>query len=87
MTAPDGGSDMDCEELVELVTDYLEAVLDPDTRARVERHLAGCDGCTAYLEQMRTTIVLLGQLPPDELDAPSRDRLLHLFRAWAGDAR
>ena len=53
---------MTCRELVALVTDYLEGALDPDDRARLERHLDACTGCHAYLGQMRATIWALGHL-------------------------
>ena len=48
-----------CQELVELVTAYLDGVLPAQERERVDLHLAGCDGCTAYMEQLRATIALL----------------------------
>ena len=48
--------DLPCQELVELVTDYLEDALDRDERARFERHLAECGHCEAYLDQIRVTI-------------------------------
>ena len=48
-----------CAEVVELVTDYLEDPLAPDARARVEKHLAGCDGCAEYLDQIVQTALLL----------------------------
>ena len=38
-----------------------------------EAHLAGCDGCTEYLEQMRTTIRLVGTLTPDDLSPGAED--------------
>jgi anti-sigma factor RsiW len=44
------------EEIVELVTDYLEGVLDPEMAAEVQAHLELCDGCATYVEQMRATI-------------------------------
>jgi anti-sigma factor RsiW len=49
---------MSCQELVELVTDYLEGALPPEDVARFEAHVAACPGCEAYLEQMRTTIAV-----------------------------
>ena len=58
---------LSCQELVELVTDYLEDVLPAPERARFDAHIAGCEHCTAYLEQMRTTIVLTGRLRVQEL--------------------
>jgi len=74
--------DMDCEELVELVTEYLEDALEASERTRLEEHLAGCDGCTVYLEQMRTTIRLTGMLTGDGIPAEGREALLRVFRAW-----
>jgi len=71
-----------CRELVELVTEYLEDALPPDVRARVEAHLSGCEGCTGYLEQMRTTILLTGKLREDDLTPRQRDELMRLFRDW-----
>ena len=50
---------MTCKELVELVTDYLEGVLGRGERRRFEAHLAACEGCAAYFEQIRRTIRLL----------------------------
>jgi len=50
---------MSCQELVELVTDYLEGALDPDDRARFDAHLDECAGCRAYLAQMRSTLRLV----------------------------
>lgn len=51
-----------CQELVELVTAYLDGVLSTQERERVDLHLSGCDGCTAYLAQLRATIALLGRV-------------------------
>jgi predicted anti-sigma-YlaC factor YlaD len=71
-----------CQELVELVTDYLEGLLPSEEQARFELHLQGCAGCRAYLQQMKETIYLTGRLREDELPSPARDELLHLFRKW-----
>jgi anti-sigma factor RsiW len=72
-----------CIELVELVTDYLEGNLDEEDRARVERHLAGCDACTAYIDQMRVTIAVVGKIEVDDLSEAAKSELLHAFRGWA----
>jgi anti-sigma factor RsiW len=73
---------LSCKELVELVTDYLEEALDETTRARFEEHIAGCDGCTAYVEQMRETIRLVGHLEETQLSAPARTTLMAAFQDW-----
>jgi anti-sigma factor RsiW len=73
---------LSCQELVELVTDYLEGALSEEERARFEEHIGRCDGCGAYLEQMRQTIALAGSLSPAAL-APEAERdLLEAFRGW-----
>jgi anti-sigma factor RsiW len=74
--------DMTCRELAELVTEYLEGALDAETRGRFEAHLEMCEGCVAYLEQMRSTMRVLGALPAESLMPPVRERLLEVFRGW-----
>lgn len=71
-----------CQELVELVTDYLEAALSPADIRRFEEHIAGCDGCTEYLAQFRRTIQLSGALVPDDLTPEAESALLGVFRSW-----
>ncbi len=71
-----------CKELVELVTDYLEGALDEATKARFEEHIAGCDGCTEYVEQMRETIRLVGHVDESQLSAPARAKLMAAFQDW-----
>ncbi len=71
---------MDCNELVELVTAYLDGELDPDTRARFDTHLVDCDGCENYLQQFRETVRTVGKITDDELDPAFRNRLLDAFK-------
>ncbi|MGZ4115430.1 MAG: anti-sigma factor family protein [Actinomycetota bacterium] len=71
-----------CHEVVELITDYLEGSLPDDDRRRVEEHLAGCDGCTHYLEQMRETIRLSGMLTEEQVPEGQMQQLLDAFRTW-----
>jgi anti-sigma factor RsiW len=75
-------SELTCQELVELVTEYLEGTLPAVERARFEAHLTTCPYCRTYLEQMRQTIGLLGQLSEEALDPAARDELLRCFRDW-----
>ena len=71
-----------CEEMVELVTDYLEGSLSRRDRRRFEAHLSGCDHCTEFLHQMRTTIALTGALASDNLSPLRESEMLALFRRW-----
>jgi anti-sigma factor RsiW len=72
-----------CREVVELVTEYLEDLMTPADRRRFDEHLARCDDCTAYLNQMRLTIRALGELPRERLSDEAREQLLAAFRSWA----
>lgn len=73
---------LSCQELVELVTDYLEGALPPDERARFDGHLERCDGCRQYLEQMRATIAATGELRPAQLSPEAEQALLAAFGDW-----
>lgn len=71
-----------CHEVIEIISDYLEGALPADDRRRVEEHLAICDGCTTYLEQMRETIRLTGMLTEEQIPDDQKQRLLEAFRTW-----
>ena len=73
---------VDCIELVELVTDYLEGAMPDAERERVDEHIAGCDGCTTYLQQFRITIRLTGELTEEQITPEARDVLVGVFRQW-----
>jgi anti-sigma factor RsiW len=73
-------ADLTCQELVELVTDYLDGALDEETADRFERHVARCPGCTTYLEQMRQTATVLGEIPVETLSEEMQSTLLDTFR-------
>lgn len=79
MTYPIG---MTCQELVELVTDYLEDALQSEQRDRFEAHLTVCPGCVEYLQQIRLTITATGAVTADSLEPQVRDALLSAFRNW-----
>ena len=64
------------------MTDYLEGALASDERVRFERHLADCDGCTAYLAQLRATLRAAGTLTERSLPDGVRDRFVDAFRSW-----
>lgn len=71
-----------CQELVELITDYLEDTLPLTDRERFEMHLAECTGCQRYLDQMRWVQRLTGQLTEATAPPEATDKLLDVFRNW-----
>jgi anti-sigma factor RsiW len=74
-----------CQELVELLTAYVEGELSPQDHDTVERHLAACGGCDTVLEQFRQTIALTGMIGEGTLTPAHRDTLLRAFSTWKGD--
>ena len=73
---------LSCQELVELVTNYLEGDLAQEERASFEHHIAGCGGCHEYVQQMRQTIELTGRLTPADVSPEAEAALLAAFRDW-----
>jgi anti-sigma factor RsiW len=71
-----------CQEIVELVTDYLEHALDSESAAAFEEHINFCDGCEAYLAQMRATIATVAAIEDEDVPDATRERLLSVFREW-----
>ena len=74
------GTAISCQEVVEVVTDYLEGKLAPEAVAIFEAHLAICDGCQYYLDQIRITIATVGRIEDEEVPAELRDTVLAAFR-------
>jgi anti-sigma factor RsiW len=75
-------NELTCQELVDLVTDYIEGALSPTERERFEQHLASCSGCRNYLDQMQQTIRALGKNADEGVAPDARNALLDLFRDW-----
>lgn len=77
---------MTCKELVELVSAYFDQALPADDRARFEQHVSVCPGCAIYVEQMRQTIALVGDLREEDVSPAAQQRLLQAFQDWKRDA-
>ena len=75
---------VDCQTVVEMVTDWMEGALPPETRVEMELHIATCAGCIAYVEQLRATTAALAALDEDAPpSAEVRDELMAAFRRKA----
>ena len=74
--------EMACQELVEVITEYLEGTLPEVDRARFDAHLASCSACQEYLEQMQALVRLTGKLSARSLEPATVDSLLRAFRRW-----
>lgn len=71
-----------CAEIVKLVTDYEEGRLDDADRQRFEEHVGICVPCRAYLDQMRRTVRLVGELREEDIPPELEDHLVQAFRDW-----
>jgi predicted anti-sigma-YlaC factor YlaD len=81
---PPPEDDLPCAVFVEMVTEYLDGAIPADLRARLEHHLAFCDGCRSVLAQIERVVQLAGRLTQDDVEAlPPADRaqLMAAFRA------
>jgi anti-sigma factor RsiW len=74
--------EMACQELVEVITDYLEGTLQASDRVRFDAHLATCAACREYVEQMRALIRLSGGLTAQTIEPATRESLVRAFRRW-----
>jgi anti-sigma factor RsiW len=78
-------NDLVCQQVVELVTDYLEGSLSRAQRRRFDAHLANCEHCSEYLGQMRATIRLTGRLQAEDLTPEMREEFSEIYRRWRAE--
>jgi anti-sigma factor RsiW len=77
-----------CADALELMTDHLEGALSEADAERMRAHLAGCEACSVYLDQLRATIELVRETGPSEefpVDPERVDSLVDLFRRESTD--
>ena len=76
-------NEFSCQEMIEVVTNYLDDALPPDEQQRFERHLSYCAGCNTYVDQIRETIRQTGMVPREESLPPAlREEIVAQFRNW-----
>ena len=74
--------ELTCQEMVELMNDYLEGRLTPAQLSEFERHLVYCDGCADYLQQLRQLRTAATRLREEEIPERTKNALLEAFRKW-----
>ena len=75
---------LSCQEVVELVTGYLDGALSAEEAALFEQHINFCEGCVWYVEQIKTTVETLGEVREEDIPSEAKDRLMSAFRDWRG---
>ena len=78
-------NELNCQQVVELVTDYLEQALLPEKQAQFEQHIEKCPGCDTFLEQVQKTIMMLRKLSEQQTFPETKQDLLEIFRNWKQD--
>jgi anti-sigma factor RsiW len=78
---------INCRQAVALISDYLDGALTTRNRLRLERHLAACDACSAYLDQMRVTITLTGTVGPEDLSPEALEELGNIFDLYQAESK
>ena len=71
-----------CQEVVELVSDYVEQALPAGEAAVFEQHLNFCDGCVWYVDQVRKTMAVVGELRVEDVPEETKAKLMTAFRDW-----
>jgi anti-sigma factor RsiW len=77
------GVDLTCRQATELVSEYLNRSLTPESRATLEQHVFTCPACTIYLSQMKIIVSLasaLGEQAPPQAAEPADSAVLQAFR-------
>ena len=69
---------MDCEALLELISDYLDGNLDGATQSELDAHFGDCPECIEFLKEMRQSIKWAIECLDQSPDMPEsvRSRLL-----------
>jgi len=69
-----------CQEVVDLLMEYLEGELPALRAAALDAHLKGCSPCLAFLNTYRSTIHVSRQLTVEEIPPELTERLLEFLR-------
>lgn len=79
--------DIRCADAIELVTEYLDGALNASDLAAFDAHLAHCEGCTIFVDQIRMTIHLTCATSGacSEVTPPNLEELLSRLRERATD--
>jgi anti-sigma factor RsiW len=64
-----------CQEVVDLLSDYIDGECPPDVRGLIDTHLADCPDCIAFVNTLRKSLVMAKALSYSEIPKEVRVRL------------
>ena len=70
-----GGAMLTCRQMTLLLADYLDGTMPAEDRTALDRHLAACPPCGAFLRTYAATIRLTGMMPCEEIPEELKVRL------------
>lgn len=73
---------MECNELVEKVTDFLDGALAGEDVGRFDHHAGLCPGCQAHLNEVAVMLRLTSHVPAEPLPERLEADLLTVYRDW-----
>lgn len=75
-----GPSTIECRQIADLLSDYLDGTLPKPTRELLEWHIEGCGPCVAFVNTYRGTINAATKLKDVEIPSELKQRLLTVLR-------
>ena len=79
-TASVGVAELTHADVRAQLSDYLDDALGEAARHRIDKHLAACSPCRAFLESLRLTVKASASLPPAKAPERVRASILDLAR-------
>lgn len=67
-----------CDDVIQLLTDYVDSELEPDMQALLESHFGACPTCDHFLKSFRRTVELTGEFRCEDIPEEVSARL-HCF--------
>lgn len=67
---------LDCDRVMQGVTEYLDDALPPGAREPFEEHLSTCLNCSRYVQEIRQTVQRLGAQPREPMPRRMKENLL-----------
>lgn len=76
---------MKCEELLKILSDYVDGDIDPAICSDFEKHLEGCSPCQVVIDNIEHTIALYRNEQPYEMPDDFQRQLRATLKArWKG---
>jgi anti-sigma factor RsiW len=67
--------DLTCQQVTDLIADYLAGTLDPETTSAFEEHLRDCRDCVAFLNTYKRTSHMVRSLRCEEVPSEMAERV------------